>query len=203
MGERAPANGIRRHRQAIEPLSDDELIARMEGTEPLPDANDDDPAWLEDATWDRAEFLLAAADAIGERRLLRAIAPLFQRAALGDGYEMMQGLRHGPERAAAPDWQTLTGIMRPLTRHHRAGCRRWAVRELGILRDPQALDDLISALGDEQPLVRSEACVSLSMLGQAVPATREPMRARLKAIAEHDTSSEVRSDARRALEEIT
>jgi HEAT repeat protein len=203
MDERAPASGIRRHCQAIEPLSDDELIACIEGTEPLPDADDDDPAWLVDATWDRAEFLLATADAIGERRLLRAIAPLFQRAALGDAYEMMQNLRHGPERAAAPDWQALTGIMRPLTRYHRAGCRRWAVRELGILRDPQALHDLISALGDEQPLVRSEACASLSALGQAVPATRQPMRARLKAVAEHDTSSEVRSDAQRAIEEIT
>ena len=62
MDERAPAGGIRRHRQAIEPLSDDELIARIEGTEPLPDTDDDDPAWLEDATWDRAEFLLAAAE---------------------------------------------------------------------------------------------------------------------------------------------
>ena len=134
---------------------------------------------------------------------LRAIAPLFQRAALGDAYEMMQNLRHGPERAAAPDWQALTSIMRPLTRHHQAGCRRWAVRELGILRDRQALDDLMSALGDEQPLVRSEACASLSMLGQAVPATRQPMRARLQAIAEHDTSSEVRGDAQRALEEVT
>jgi hypothetical protein len=122
MDERAPADGIRRHRQAIGPLSDDELIARIKGTEPLPDADNDDPAWLEDATWDRAEFLLAAADAIGERRLRRAIAPLFQRATLGDAYEMMQKLRHGPERAAALDWQALTGIMRPLTRHHRAGC---------------------------------------------------------------------------------
>ena len=89
---------------------------------------------------------------------------------------MMHNLRHGPERAAAPNWQALTGIMRPLTRHHRAGCRRWAVRELGILRDPQALDDLMSALADDQPLVRSEACASLSMLGQAVPAARQPIR---------------------------
>jgi HEAT repeat protein len=203
MDEHAPADGIRRHRQAIDPLPDDELIARIEGTEPLPDPDDDDPAWLEDATWDRAEFLIAAADAIGERRLLRAIAPLFQRAALGDANEMMQGLRHGPERAAAPDWRALTGIMRPLTRHHRAGCRRWAVRELGILRDPQALDDLLSALADEQPLVRSEACTSLGMLGQAVPATRQPIRARLKAIAEHDTSKEVRDDAQRAIDDVT
>jgi HEAT repeat protein len=93
--------------------------------------------------------------------------------------------------------------MRPLTRHHRAGCRRWAVREVGILRDPQTLDDLMSALADEQPLVRSEACMSLSMLGQAVPATRQPIRTHLKAIAEYDTSREVRTDAQQAIEAIT
>jgi len=202
MNERAPADGISRHRQVIGSLSDDELIARIESTEPLPDAGDDDPAWLEDAAWDRAEFLLAAADAIGER-LLTAIAPLFQRAALGDANEMMQGLRHGPERAAAPDWHALTAIMSPLTRYDRAGCRRWAVRELGILRAPQALQDLLSALEDEQPLVRSEACLSLSMLGQSAPATRQPIRACLRAVAEHDTSGEVRTDAQRAIKALT
>jgi len=191
---------MRRHREVIELLSDDELIARIEGTEPLPDAGDDDPAWLMDATWDRAEFLLAAAEAVGERRLLRAIAPLFQRAALGDGYEMMQNLRHGPERAAAPDWQVLASIMRPLTCYHRAGCRRWAVRELGLLRDPQVLGDLVSALADEQPLVRSEACTSLGMLGEAVPATRQQIRARLQDTAEHDEASEVRRNAQSAID---
>jgi HEAT repeat protein len=200
---RAPAAGIRRHRQVIEPLSDDELIARIESLEPLPDAHDGDPAWLEDATWDRAEFMLAAADAIGERRLVRAIAPLFQLAALGDGYEMMQGLRHGPERAAAPDSQVLTSIMRPLTHHERAGCRRWAVRELGILRDPLALDDLVSALGDQQPLVRCEACMSLGMLAQAAPPIRQQVRAHLQATAEHDASSEVRRHAQWAIGMIT
>jgi len=200
MDERVPADGMARYRQVIKLLSDDELVARIEATEPLPDAGDDDPAWLEDATCDRAEFLLAAADAIGERRLLRAIAPLFQRAALGDANEMMQGLRHGPERAAALDWQALTGIMRPLTRHPRAGCRRWAVRELGVLRAPQALEDLVLALGDEQPLVRSEACMSLGMLGKAVPATRQRIRARLQDATEHDTSSEVRRDAQSAID---
>jgi HEAT repeat protein len=203
MDERVPADGIRRHREVIGPLSDAEPIARIKGLTPLPAADDDDPAWLEDATWDRAEFLIAAADAIGERRLLQAIAPLFQRAALGDGYEMMQGLRHGPERAVAPDWPLLTSIMRPLTRHQRAGCRRWAVRELGILRDPQALDDLVAALGDEEPLVRSEARTSLGMLSQAALHARPQIRAYLQAAAERDTSSEVRRHAQWAIETIT
>jgi hypothetical protein len=55
MDERVPADGIRRHREVIGPLSDDELIARIQTLEPLPDADDDGPAWLEDATWDRAD----------------------------------------------------------------------------------------------------------------------------------------------------
>ncbi len=202
MDECAPADGIRRYREAIGQLSDDELIARIESLERLPDADDDDPAWLEDATWDRAEFLLAASDAIGERRLLRAIAPLFQRAALGDGYEMMQGLRHGPERAVAPDWQALTSIMLPLTRDQRAGCRRWAIRELGILRDPRALDDLVQALRDEEPLVRSEACMSLGSLSQAALHARPQILAHLQATAGLDTASEVRRHAQWAIETI-
>jgi HEAT repeat protein len=161
MDERAPADGIRRHREVIGPLSDDELIARIEGLKPLPDADDDDPAWLEDATWARAGFLLAAAD-----------------------------------------WQLLTAIMRPMTRDQRAGCRRWAVRELGILRDPQALDDLVAALGDEEPLVRSEACTSLAMLSQAALHARPQIWAPLQATAEHDPSSEVRRHAQWAIDMI-
>jgi hypothetical protein len=93
-------------------------------------------------------------------------------------------------------------IMRPLTRHQRAGCRRWAVRELGILRDPLALDDLISVLGDDQPLVRAEARFSLGMLGRAVPAARHPMRTSLAALAERDPSREVRMSAQWAVEAI-
>lgn len=200
MDPRAPADGIANHRKAIQALSDDELVARLEELDPLPDDDDNDPAWLNDATWDRAEFLLAAAGAIGERRLARAITPLFQCAALGDGYEMMQGLRHGPERAVSPDWQMLTAIMRPLTRDRRAGCRRWAVRELGILRDVQALDDLLSTLGDAEPLVRSEAITSLGMLSRAAPAARGQIQARLQAVADHDVSSEVREHARSAID---
>jgi hypothetical protein len=46
MDERAPADGIRRHRQVIGPLSDDDLIAQITTLEPLTDADYDDPAWL-------------------------------------------------------------------------------------------------------------------------------------------------------------
>jgi hypothetical protein len=203
MDERAPGDGIRLHSHVIAALSDYELISRITRSEPLPDADDDDPVWLEDATWDRAEFLRAAADAIGDRQLVPAIGLVFQRAALGDGYGMMQGLRHGAERAVAQNWSLLTDIMRPLTRDRHGGCRRWAVRELGILRDPRALDELAEALSDVQPLVRCEACMSLGMLAQAVPDACPEIRARLQRAATGDSSSEVRRHAQSALERIT
>jgi HEAT repeats len=203
MDWRAPADGIRLHSRVIAALSDDELISRITRAEPLPDADDDDPAWLEDGTWDRAEFLRAAADAIGDRQLVRAISLLFQRAALGDGYEMMQGLRHGAERAVAQNWSLLADIMRPLTRDRHGGCRRWAVRELGILRDPRALDELAEALSDVQPLVRCEACMSLAMLAQAVPDACPEITARLQRAATDDSCNEVRRHAQCALKRIT
>jgi HEAT repeat protein len=203
MERRVPAEGIRLHSRVIAALSDDELISRITRSEPLPDADDDDPAWLEDATWDRLEFLLAAADAIGDRQLVDAIGPLFQRAALGDGYDLMQGLRHGVERAVAQNWSLLADIMRQLTRDRHGGCRRWAVRELGILRDPRALNELGAALSDVQPLVRCEACMSLGMLAEAMPDACPEIRARLQRAATADISSEVRRHAQYALERIT
>lgn len=61
---------------------------------------------------------------------------------------------------------------------------------------------LISALGDDQPLVRSEACMSLGMLGQAAPMIRRRVRAALQDTAERDLSSEVRRHARWAIDSI-
>jgi hypothetical protein len=101
---------------------------------------------------------------------------------------MMPGVRHGLKRAVAPGWPVLVSIRRPLARDQRAGCRRWAVRDLGILRDVQAVGELVSALGNEQPMVRSEACVGLGMLGRAVSGARPQIRAHLQCTAAHDTS---------------
>jgi hypothetical protein len=42
--------------------------------EPLPQVDDDDPVWGDEATWDRVELLMAMADAIGDRRLVEGIA---------------------------------------------------------------------------------------------------------------------------------
>ncbi len=56
MHERTLADGIRRHHRKIATMSDDELTAYLEAIELLSDADDDDPAWLDDGTWDRAEL---------------------------------------------------------------------------------------------------------------------------------------------------
>ena len=41
------------------------------------------------------------------------------------------------------------------------------------------------------------------MLGQAIPATRQPMLTRLKAVADHDPAAEVRTDAHQAIAAIS
>jgi hypothetical protein len=195
--ERAPAEGIRRHRAALDRLSDEELIERLCEMPPLPQVPDEDLVWADDATWERAELLIAFADAIGDRQLIAAIGPLYEHAALGDAFEMMQGIRHGPERAVAPDWDILVEIMKPLVRHSRAGCRRWAIRELGLLRDVATIPVLMEALTDVEPWVRQEVCKSLHMVAEAADLdTQAEVRNALVAVSEEDESEMVREEAR-------
>jgi hypothetical protein len=200
MPEWVAADGIRRQREIIDELSDDELVAWLESIEPLPDADDDDPAWLTTDTTDRLEQLLAVAQAIGERRLVAAIPPLFARAALGDGFGMMQSLRHGPERTV-DSGEDLAVILIPLLRHPRAGSRRWVARELGIVRSAAGIDSLLSALTDPESLVRAEVCCSLGMIAPAHG--REEIRRRLRTVADLDASPKVRREALRSIYRLT
>jgi HEAT repeat protein len=171
---------------------------------PLPDGAESDPVWDDDANLQRVELLIALADEVGDRRLVVGIAPLFERAALGDVFEMMQGIRHGPERAVEPDWGVLTAIMRPLAQHERAGCRRWAVRELGVLRDPAAFDDLVARLEDTEEQVRAEACMSLVMMRRAISEDqRSVLRQHLERVEANDGSALVRAAATRELARLT
>ena len=188
------------HRLALAHLSDDEFMAVLTSTRPLPDVDDDDPAWEDAENFERAELLLAIADGIGERRLVRAIGPLYERAALGDVFEVLRGLRHGPERAVAPTYGILTGIMRPLSHHARAGTRRWAVQELAILRDPAGLPDLLGAVDDPVAAVRAEACGGLGLMASLLDwAARE----RLETLSNFDPDDDVRASARDALDRIS
>lgn len=195
----SPADRIDQHRTTFARLSDAEVLARLAGLEPLPETDDLDPAWDDDA-FDRAEKLIAFADEVGERRLVEGIAPVFERAALGDAFEMMQSIRHGPEKAVAGDWPRLTGIMRPLASHSRPGTRRWAIRELGLLRDPSGLPELLAGIDDQTDLVRYQAYSSLGMLDGVLEGdVREDVRRLVAARALADPSDEVRAAARWAL----
>ena len=172
--------------------------------DPLPDGSESDPVWDDDANLQRVELLIALADEVGDRRLVAGIAPLFERAALGDVFEMMQGIRHGAERAVEPAWGLLTAIMRPLAQHKRAGCRRWAVRELGVLRDSSALDDLVASLEDAEEQVRAEACMSLVMLRRDISEDqRSDLRRHLESVERNDDSALVRAAANRELARLT
>lgn len=196
--EHVPAEGIGRHKADFTRLSDEEFIELLRELPPLPQVPDGDPIWTDDATWDAVERLLAFADEIGNRRLASAIRPLYELASLGDAFEMMQAIRHGPERAVAPDWGVLIEIMKPLVRHPRAGCRRWAIRELGLLRDVGTIPLLMAALSDDEAWVRQEVCMSLQMVaGSADPAAQAQVRSALGRVANEDDSQMVREQAAR------
>jgi hypothetical protein len=127
VAQEPPAHWIERHRAELRVLDEDGFLAAVRGIPALADS--DSPSWEQEEPWDDAYRLLAAADVIGERGWVKAIVPVFERAARGDLYETMQWLRHGPERAARAG--QLAALLEPLTNHPRAGTRQWAVRELG------------------------------------------------------------------------
>ena len=165
MGQESPAHWIERHRAELRVLDEDGFLAAVRAIPALADS--DSPSWEQEEPWDDAYRLLAAADVIGERGWIKAIVPVFERAARGDLYETMQWLRHGPERAA-PAGQ-LAALLEPLASHPRAGTRQWSVRELGILRQRSSLQPLIDALDDDDEQVRAETRCSLEMLAQVHP----------------------------------
>jgi hypothetical protein len=163
--EESPADRIERHRVQLCGLDEAGFLAAVHGIPPLADS--DSAIWDQVGSWDDAYRLIAAADVIGERGWIRGVVPVFERAARGDLYELMQDIRHGPERAAGA--AELAALLEPLTKHERAGTRRWSVRELGILRQRSSLPPLADALRDDDEEVRREARTSLEMLGQVHP----------------------------------
>ena len=123
--------------------------------QPLADSDDD--VWDDDAAWETVHRLMAAARVVGERGWRSAVGPLYERAALGDLYEVMRNLRHGPEQAFAGDVDAFAAVLEPLTAYPRAGTRQWAVHELGILRAYRSFPFLLRARDDPVPDVRADA----------------------------------------------
>ena len=152
----------------LRPLDRESLRAAIAGIPPLPD--EDDPIWNDETTnepWMQLGRLIVAADLIGEHGWREEVPILFERACLGNPADQMQGIRHGTEKAYKDDVHAFVALLLPLARHERPGTRQWVARELGILRDLNALPALVDlAIEDGVELVRGEARLAISMLAQ-------------------------------------
>lgn len=128
-----------RFRNELQPLDENAFIEQVNRIPALPDS--DDPIWDSEGEEPRLDLcrLLAAADVLGINGWRNAVTAIFERAALGDVYERMQSIRHGPERAFHDDIASLVAILEPLARHERPGTRQWSIREL-VRHLPRALE---------------------------------------------------------------
>lgn len=168
---------VERFRQELEPLDETAFLEVVDRIPSLPDS--DDPSWeSSEDPWVDLCRLVAAADVVGMNGWRSAVTKIFERAALGDVYDMMQSIRHGPERAFSDDIAPLVAILEPLARHARPGTRQWSIRELGICRQHSSLSALLDALDDPVAQVRDEAHCSLEMLAQVDPEAAEIVKRR-------------------------
>ncbi len=163
MGGFSMGQVLDRHKADLVQLPDEDAF--LSEVDLLPElADSDDPCWTGDAAWEPACRLVAAADVVGLRGWKLGVGPIFERAALGGLYGLMQSIRHGPEQAYEDDVPGLAELMAQLTTHHRPGTRQWSVRELGILRQLSSVEVVDEATRDPVPGVRDEARNSLGML---------------------------------------
>jgi hypothetical protein len=162
-----------------------DILAELSELPILPD--EEDEAWNDDQTWRQAYLYVALADVAAQRKLTSAVVPLLEKASYGDPGEMMRGLRHQLEEIVAPDWKKLAHICSSLSKHPHKGTRLWSVHQLGILREPEALEHLADALSDPADLVRSEACYSLVMLCQSNLQCRDAALRGLRKLKERST----------------
>lgn len=166
---------IDRFRQELESLDEATFLEAVDRIPALPDS--DDPRWtLADEPWFDLCRLIAAADVVGINGWRSAVKPIYERAALGDVYDRMQSIRHGPEQAFQGDIKSLVALLEPLARHARPGTRQWVIGELGICRSHSSLAVIRDALNDPVGEVRDEARCSLEMLAQVDPEAGEVVK---------------------------
>lgn len=164
VSERSPAEYINEHQAELVTLDEAGFLLAVQAIAPLADT--DSGVWEDESAWNEAMRLVAAADVVGERGWRSAISLIFERAARGDLFGMMQSIRHGPEQAMGDDLDDFAAILEPLAAHPRSGTRQWSVRELGILRLERSRGVLETALTDPVEDVSEEALSSLQMLDQ-------------------------------------
>ena len=112
---------------------------------------------------------VALALIVGSRRMISAVPELFDRAAYGDPFEIMQSARTGLENAFVDNFESLGQYALAALGSSRAGTRYWAVHELGRLRNPAWLGELARMLDDRASGVREMARSALTMIAVARP----------------------------------
>jgi hypothetical protein len=121
----------------LRPCTDDELLATLAALPPL--ADDKHQCWMDESYWnDIAYPYLACAELAGERRLRAAIPLVLARAAYGDAFGTMAGLRHSAERAFSLDLRALADVCLAAIDTGRPGTVLWAVHQLLVIADPRS-----------------------------------------------------------------
>jgi len=185
-------------------MTDWELLSSIQSSAALPQGPWSDPGWDDRTAFDGLCRLLAISDALGERQLVEGIPALMALAPLEDPWDLTQGLRHGIERAVNGDWHRLTNLLLPLTSHDRPGARRWAIDELGLLRDAAAVDALLAvAASDPEAIVRASTYSALALHGGG-PDSRQKQRiiAGLLEAVQRESSTMARAAAVAALADL-
>jgi hypothetical protein len=160
----ARAVGIEGPRAELRVLDEDAFLAAVHAMPALADSAS--PSWKQEASWDNADHLLAAADVFGERGWVTAVVPVFERVARGtctrpcSRFVMVRSGPLGPLRLprcwsvgqSSPRWHlSVVGV---------------GVGDLAAVVQPRPR---IDALDDGHEQVRVEARRSLEMLAQVDP----------------------------------
>jgi hypothetical protein len=160
--ERKPYQVIADMVAARASVSDADILAELSALSPLPD--EDDPAWDDEATWQRANLFVALADVAATRRLKPAIRLLLDRACYGDPGEIFRGLRHASEAIVNPQWSELTDICLEAARSARLGTQLWAIDQLAILDDERARPVFEEAIRSAPQEIKWRAEIGLDRL---------------------------------------
>lgn len=151
-------------------LSDAEVLDKLRAIPPIPD--EDDAAWNQ-SLWDNAVYpYLALWQVVAVRRMRDAIPLILDRACFGDPGETMRNMCHALEAIVNPNWSELTPPCIAALKSQRAGTRLWAARQLGRLRDADALPALESAAADPEPRVREWVQAALEHTKAAIAAAK-------------------------------
>ena len=109
---------------------------------------------------------------------------MLDKMCFGDPGEIMRGMRHSLEAALSPDWPLLTDICVARCSSDRAGTRYWAVDELGVLRDPNAIPTILSLFEDRERDIAILAFRSAGMVLQRQPELRATVIKALRLLAQ-------------------